>query len=256
MEHKRPKKLWPIWLGSLIAVSAFSAYMANPKAANVRLGAAKAAYKAAVKSPAAAEPALEPAQDLRDSVAALSIAAPPARVLARPMPKKFPKPIRIPKRRAVPKKKPASRVKKRPASPQSEDAFLKLYHVVPLQKLAKRKTFLVEGTAFDLDSGAYVEGASFYFTDALTKKAFLIKTNDWGEYSIRLPRNDAGYRLAIYHDAYRPQYLRDWTPSMKDANPDIRKQVAAELLALRFEGMMVFHRAREDQLLDFALIAR
>lgn len=249
MELKSSNKIGVLWLGSLIAVSGVSAYLANPNAARTRAAAAQAAYKAALNP----EPVVfvQPGEQLRDSVGAIAAVAPAAKIISTPPSARFPKPRRRLKRRAKAKKK-----KVRPASAANEEDFLKLYHVAKPHNLEKGKTFLVEGTAFDLESGAYVEKASLYFRDARSKKVFLVKSNDWGEYSIRLPRNIDGYRLSIYREGYRPQYLRDWSPSMKDADADIRKQVADELLNFRFEGLMVFHRAREDQLLDFALIAR
>ncbi|PIP83771.1 MAG: hypothetical protein CO113_07840 [Elusimicrobia bacterium CG_4_9_14_3_um_filter_62_55] len=258
MERERGSKVWMLWLGSLIAVSGGSAYLANPQAAKRQYRAAKAAYHAAVKpAPAASQ---EPEADLRDSVSALptasAVGAPAARLPSRPPTLSFPTPKRVPVRKPVRRVKSESTGVSRPVFPETEEEFLRLYQVAAPRKLATHKSFAVSGEVFDLDSGAYLEGASLYFRDPKTGESFLVKTNDWGEYSLRLPVNIDGYRLSVFKKGYRHQYLRDWSPSMKEADPSIRKQVAAELLALRFEGLLVFYSPREDQVLDFALIPR
>jgi hypothetical protein len=269
MARPRGKKTWMLWLGSLIAVSGISAYIANPEAAKTKMRAARtraravtAAYKVAVRrapkprpAPSAAAPEAPVEPDLRDSVAALAVGAPAGRLPAAAIPGKFPAPKRTAARKRVKPRRKIRPVRRR-LSPTNEEDFLKLFQVSAPTRLSKDKTFLVEGEIFDIQSGKLLRETALYFTDPKSRKAFRATTDARGEYAIRLPRNIDGYRLAIFKTGYRYQYLRDWSPSMRDSSAAIRRQVAAELLALRFEGLMVFHRPREDQLIDFALISR
>lgn len=199
----------------------------------------------AVIEPELMRPALMPVRSelkkegLRDAIAGMPSPA------LRPG---FTRPQSLPRR--IPKRRPR-RVRR-----SSGAGIDGIFSVGKVKRIDPSLRFTVRGEIFDLRNLRPVINAKVTFQDPETGRYRVIRTNSSGIYHASLRVNIDGYFVTIQRAGYSPRYMRDWIPSLRTQNARRRTDAARQHLKRKFEQTLIFSRAGDLLIRDFALIRR